>query len=153
MTLSTLLRRLRGTASIATTWAVGWGITAGALGGIGMAIVDRLYSVPVPLVPMVQAFAIAGTLAGAVSGIGFSAIVATLGRRRSLEALSPLRLGLLSAIPACAIGASIFGLDAVFLSATALFAVGAGATTMSLARRGEDLPLEAHPPVALPRTT
>ncbi len=118
-----------------------------------MAVVDRLYSVPVPLLPMVQAFAIAGALAGAVSGIGFSAIVATLGRRRSLEALSPLRLGLLSAVPACAIGASIFGLDVVFLSATALFAIGAGATTMSLARRGEARTLDAHTPVALPRTT
>ncbi len=102
---------------------------------------------------MMQAFAIAGALAGAVSGIGFSAIVATIGRRRSLETLSPLRVGLWSALPACAIGAAIFGLDPIFLTATTLFAVGAGAATISLARRGEQPALDAAQPVALPRVT
>lgn len=153
MTLSTVLRRLRGTTSIAATWALGWGIAAGALGGIGMAVVGRLYSVPVELGTMIQAFAIAGTLAGAVSGIGFSAIVSTIGRRRSLDTLSPLRVGLGSALPAIAIGAAIVGWDPVFLTATTLFAAGAGAATISLARRDERRAIEAADPAVLSSPT
>jgi hypothetical protein len=78
-----------------------------------------------------------------VSGVGFAMIVAAIGRRRSLEHFSPLRLGLWSAIPACAVGAAIFGLDPLFLTATTLFTVTAGVATVKLARRGEPVALEA----------
>ncbi len=153
MKVSTRLRRVRGAVSLATTWAITWGAASGVRGGLGMAVVGRLYDHPVSWTTMAGAFALAGALAGAVSGLGFAVIVAATGRRRSLDLLSPVRLGLWSALPACAIGAALFGMDPYFVTATTLFGVGAGAATMKLARRGDELALESGEPAALPTGT
>jgi hypothetical protein len=102
---------------------------------------------------LVSAFALAGALTGAVSGLGFALIVATSGRRRSLAELSPFRLGLWSALPAVGIGLALFGMDPFFVASAAVFSVGAGAATVGLARRAEALSLTSGERRGLPTAT
>jgi hypothetical protein len=137
MSLSGTLVRIRGAVSLALTWAVTWGAAAGLVGGAITSAVLWTNGFSPPYPELVGAFALAGALSGAVSGLGFAVIVAGMGRRRTLAELSARRLGLLSALPALAIGAMLFGVnEPLFILGTGLFGFAAGTGTLTLARRG-----------------
>lgn len=139
---SPTLRRLRGAFGLAATWAVAWAIAAGLTGGITSALVLWIRGTPAPVGLLIGAFAIAGGIAGFVSGAGFALLLTTSAHRRTLADLNPIQFGLLGAAPAAVFGWLLFRQMGLALVATG-FGFVAATGSLILARRANARELES----------
>lgn len=145
------LRRIRGAVLMGVTWAAGWGVS-GVLIGVASVLLPflpwarffRVFDAPLPALAM----------PGFVGGVIFSAVLATVGRRRRFDQLSlPLFavLGavggvLLALVPAgfvllglgdLAEGVELWRLTLVFAVPAAALGSASATGSLLLARRAE----------------
>ena len=131
---STIARRLRGAFGLAVTWGIGWaaaGVVAGALIGVALLIPNGR---PVHLWQLAGGMGLVGAITGALSAVGFAALLATSARRRELRDLSVVGGGALGALAAGAI-ALLISRDTTFTVASTALGLVAGAGSLLLARR------------------
>lgn len=140
--ISPLFRRLRGAAGLALAWAVSWGVTAVLIGAPVTYLVTRIVGYPARFLDLASAFALAGALTGAVSGLAFALLLWATNRNRVTGELPDVRFGALGALPALAIGILLFN-EAGLIVATGLFGLAAGTGSLHLAHRAERQALAA----------
>jgi hypothetical protein len=128
--MRTFLRRLRGAVVVGLTWSVLWiAIGLAIFGVISLADPGQIE----PGEGLRTALPILGTV-GFLSGLGFSALLSIIERRRSLEKLSLPRVALWGALGSAAIPLIMRGADGVWPETAVLGAICA-AGTLAIARR------------------
>lgn len=139
-----LFRRLRGIFGLGAFSAVAWAVCGAALGSLILALDPG--SVDAGEGPLWIAYYLGRT--GFIAGIAAGALIAALGRRKTLL---DIRMGTVIAVGATA-GAALPWIafaPRAMLPFLVVLSAGTAASALGLARRGERLSLEGREPQAL----
>lgn len=131
---STILRRARGVAVTACTWALTWA-PVGAVCGAVLALVNPWPDRLGPSVPdLAQAMGLAGMIAGGVCGVAYAGMLIWAGRRRRFDQLRVRQVAGLGAL-AGASAAFLISRDVAFASICAGFGLAASSGSLVVARK------------------
>lgn len=145
---STILRRARGIAVTAITWALAWAPIGAASGALLGLVKPWPGGMTPPVRDLAVGMGIAGAIAGAVCGIAYASLLLFTARRRRFEQLRLHHVGTLGAVAATA-AALLISRDLVFSGICGGFGLLASSGSLAMARKAvaaprRDLELEAE---------